>query len=148
MKSSRNNIWNSTWMHVLVAVLIAISAVLFFTFAKPIEYFTSSDPKLSLEYFYSENCPHCKDFSPIWDDAVNKIKADATVSKKLEMKKFETNDDKQGGKSRSEKYNIHAVPTVLYIYGPGPNEFSEYDGPRTADGLHAFVKAKVLTAPS
>lgn len=144
MKSSKKSIWNSTWMYVLVGSLLIVSAILFFSVAKPIEYFTG--PKPSLEYFYLENCPHCKDFSPIWDEAINKVKADASVADKIDMKKHNINDEKGGGAARAKKYNIQSAPTVLYIYGPGPNEYSDYDGPRTADAILAYVKSKIVTS--
>lgn len=144
-KSSRKSIWNSTWMYVLVGTLLVISAILFFSLTGPMELFTAG-PKPSLEYFYLENCPHCKDFSPIWDAAVKKMNSDASIANKIDMKKHNINDDKNGGSKRAEKYGIQSAPTVLYIYGPGPKEYTDYDGPRTADAILAFVKAKIVTA--
>ena len=144
MKSSKKSIWNSTWMYVLVGALIVLSAVLFFSATNSIELFTGFKP--SLEYFYLENCPHCKDFSPIWTDAINKVKKDPTVADKIDMKMYNINDEKTDDAARAKKYSINSAPTVLYIYGAGPNEYSDYDGPRTADAILAFVKAKIVTS--
>jgi len=144
MKSSRKSIWNSTWMYVLVGALLVVSAILFFYVAKPMELF-SEQP--SLEYFYMETCPHCKDFGPIWDEAVNKVNADPSTKGKIVMKKYNINDDTDGAK-RAAKYNIKSAPTVYYVYGPAPEDHYEYDGPRTADAILAFVKAKLSPAAS
>jgi thiol-disulfide isomerase/thioredoxin len=142
---SKKTIWNATWMYVLVGTLIGVSAILFFSVMKPLELFTSY-PKPSLEYFYLENCPHCKDFSPIWDDAVKMVNDDPSVKDKISMLKHNINDEAGNGAKKAKQYNVQAAPTILYIYGSDATEYSEYNGPRTADGILAYIKATLSTS--
>jgi len=143
-KRSNSSIWDSTWMYVLVGVLILVSAIIFFMWT-PVEMFgnpeapkyPASATKPQLVYFYLQECPHCKDFSPIWDDAVNKINA---ASLKVDMQKYDIQDN-----NLAKKYNVNSAPTILYIDG---ETSTEYNGPRTADGILAYVTSKKIAPNS
>jgi thiol-disulfide isomerase/thioredoxin len=131
-------------MYVLIGVLILVSAIIFFMWT-PIEMFSNPEAlkyptpatKPQLVYFYLQECPHCKDFTPIWDDAVNKINA---ASLKVDMQKYDIQDN-----ALAKKYNVNAAPTILYIDG---ETSTEYNGPRTADGLLAYVTSKTIAPKS
>ncbi len=143
-RRSNSSIWDSTWMYVLIGVLILVSAIIFFMWT-PIEMFSNPEApkyptpatKPQLVYFYLQECPHCKDFTPIWDDAVNKINA---ASLKIDMQKYDIQDN-----ALAKKYNVNAAPTILYIDG---ETSTEYNGPRTADGLLAYVTSKTIAPNS
>lgn len=139
--SRSKGIWNSTWLNVLVVSLLVISAIVFFTFYPSFQEYFTDQP--SLEYFYMENCPHCVNFSPIWDDAVNKIKA---ANLNVVTKKHNALDSDSGGKARADKFGVTSYPTVLYIDGSTTTEYKA--NPRTADGLLAFVKSMQPNQPT
>lgn len=149
-RSSRNNaVWESTWMYVLVGALILVSGIVFFMW-KPLEFFENAETKApnypvnvvqpELAYFYMKTCPYCQEFSPIWDDAENKIKSSGIA---IKMNKYDIQDDAEGSK-KGGQFNIKAAPTVKYIDG---YQVTEYNGPHTADALLSFVKSKAV-APS
>jgi thiol-disulfide isomerase/thioredoxin len=62
--------------------------------------------KKTLVYIYMDNCPHCKNFEPIWDKIVNKIKEDKTYSN-LTTKKLDINND--------EIKDVKSAPTIMIL---------------------------------
>jgi|TARA_B100001094_G_C17931673_1_gene671055 thioredoxin-like negative regulator of GroEL len=86
-----------------------------------------SNPK-ELIYFYWDKCGHCKDFTPIWDEFVQKYQGPLT------LKKLET---KEAG-DLIKKYNIKGYPTVVLVDEQGQHK--EFDGERTVQGLEVFTK--------
>ena len=139
---SKSSIWNSTWMYVLVLVLIIISAVLFYSIT-PVEYFTeptnvypANTPVPTFEYFYMKECPHCQDFSPIWDEAVVAV---GKAGLNVKMIKYDIADGGVG-EERASKFSIRGAPTVLYVIVDEKKE--EYSGPRTSDGIVAYLTSK------
>lgn len=112
-------------------ILLFVAAVVILTFTRPFEYFTNGETVPTLEYYYMETCPHCKDFMPIWEETVTGLKG-------LNVKpiKYDLNND---GKERGNEFGITGAPTIYYVKGVTK---VEYKGPRTVEGLVAFVKAQ------
>ena len=81
----------------------------------------------SCNYYYMEQCGHCKRFSPEWDQFVQ------TYTGPVKLRKMEMNE----AGSDLEKYNIQGFPTILCIDENG--ETKDYDGPRTSDALNQFI---------
>lgn len=83
----------------------------------------------SCTYYYMHNCGHCKRFTPEWDNFVQ------SYTGPVRLRKVEMND----AGSDIEKYNIKGFPTVIMVDDNG--ETKQFDGPRTVEGLRAFVQA-------
>lgn len=127
MKRSKGSIWNSTLVTVIVVILIVVSFVLSM-FVNPIEYF-SNNP--TLEYYYSETCPHCVRFSPIWDKAVAEMKKQGL---KVSAVKYDMAD--KANQARAEQYGVQGMPTVLLV----KESSIEFKDDRTVENLVSFVK--------
>jgi thiol-disulfide isomerase/thioredoxin len=113
----------------------------------PVENFSNADESKPLsmprlEYFYMTTCPHCEEFSPIWDKVVETLKSEQI---KITTMKHNIND-KGAGEKRAEFFKIQSAPTILYVYGPGKDNKYEYSTPRTAEAIVAYVKSKLGTA--
>lgn len=140
-RGSKKSFFDSKWFYVLVAVVLLVSAVFFFSM--PIETFNNGPLSMPrLEYFYMTTCPHCEEFSPIWDDAVAKIKSEGL---QITTDKHNIND-KGSGEKRAALFKITSAPTILHIHGPQSTDKDEYSGPRTADAIVAYVKSKLGTS--
>lgn len=142
---SKNSFLESKWVYVIVAVLLLISAVFFFS--TPVEKFSNPDESTPLsmprlEYFYMTTCPHCEEFSPIWDKVVQMLTSEQV---KITAIKHNINDEGAGEK-RAKFFNIQSAPTILYVYGPEKDNKYEYSTPRTAEAIVAYVKSKLGTA--
>jgi len=85
----------------------------------------------ALVEFYAPWCGHCKKLEPEWNAAAKALnddnikiplgKVDATVESKL-----------------GSKYEVQGYPTIKYFVG---GKASEYDGPREAKGITAWIKS-------
>lgn len=127
MKRGKNST-NVGFYVMLIALFIV--AVIVLGYIKPLEYF-SNEP--TLEYFFMKTCPHCENFSPIWDNIVSNINKE-----KLNVKavKYDLNGN---GKQRAEEFDVHSAPTIYYVDG---DKKTMYDGPRSVEGIIAFVKSQ------
>ena len=141
--------FESKWFYAFLAFVLLVSAVIFFYYI-PVEKFTNPDAHVAsstephVEYFYMETCSHCKDFKAEWDKVDQKLKKEG-----LSVKTAEFDINKEGaGKTRGEFFGIRETPAILYVYGPQKTDKKEYNGPRTADGIVAFVKAQMTSSAS
>ncbi len=93
----------------------------------------SSAPQkpFTLEYYYTEECPHCVSFneSKVWDELSSK------TFKKVEFKKYLYKENKD----RANKLNIHAFPTLVMVKTGTEQIVATYDGDRTLSDLTKFV---------
>lgn len=97
----------------------------------PAQIFDQDNQPYILYYFHSQQCPHCKKFSPIW----------AQVSQALRQTKFnikfkEIDMTKAENENLIFYYNVNSVPTVILVT---PNQSLEYTGNKTPDDLYNFV---------
>jgi thioredoxin-like negative regulator of GroEL len=127
MKKGRNS--TSVGFYVMLIALFLV-AVIILGYMKPLEYFSNGP---TLEYFYMKTCQHCENFSPIWDEVVDKIKKDKINVKPV---KYDLNAN---GKKRADEFEIHSAPTIYYVDGA---KKVMYDGPRSVEGITAFVKSQ------
>ena len=148
-RRSKDSFFESKMFYALVAAVLLVSAVFFF-YKVPKERFTNqaahvpSQSEPHLEYFFLQTCGHCKDFSPIWDDAVAQIAKDSSL--KVKTIKYDANDKETGGEARAKFFGINQFPTVYYVYGPAKTDYKEYNGPRKADAILAYVKSQATTS--
>jgi thiol-disulfide isomerase/thioredoxin len=117
--------WTKTKNWVKGFYLLCISALLYIFFYNPYskEQFGNT---ASCNYYYMNNCGHCKNFTPEWD------KFSQSYSGPIKLRKIEMND----AGSDLDKYNVKGFPSILFIDEQGSAK--EYDGPRTSDGLNNY----------
>ena len=118
-------LWNRTTITIrILCIFILYTSLRFFFKPSYVENFTNP---VSCNYYYMEQCGHCKTFSPEWDQFVQSYTGD------VKLRKIEMNE---AGKDL-EKYKIEGFPTILFINDKG--EAKNYDGPRTSEGLDKFL---------
>lgn len=79
-------------------------------------FMSSKSGKGDLVYFFSPNCPHCRDFMPVWE-SVN-------VPSGVGKKKIDC--------STQACLGIEALPTIMM-------NGDEFSGERTKENIEAFV---------
>jgi thiol-disulfide isomerase/thioredoxin len=85
------------------------------------------DDKPIVSLFKSEQCGHCKNFKPNWNDLQTKHPDVAT---------YQTFDS-QNNNLKFAANNINGVPTILKTYN---NETTEYQGDRSVDDLVNWIQ--------
>jgi thiol-disulfide isomerase/thioredoxin len=128
MKYKGRSSRGSVWPYVLLITLI-IASFLLYLFVYPMELFSNAP---TLEYYYSDSCPHCKNFRPIWDKAVAEMKKQG-----LSIKAVEYDMSKEESHSRASKFNVEGLPTVLYVKD---EKATPFNGDRNVNDLVKFVK--------
>lgn len=86
-------------------------------------------------YVYMEGCGHCKQFDPTWKAFTERYGA-ALAAAGVSARKMR-NDDPD-----AKSLGVGGYPTVLLVYKTGADT-TPFDGPRTVDGLAAFVNSNV-----
>jgi thiol-disulfide isomerase/thioredoxin len=79
-------------------------------------------------FMHWSKCGHCHTVRPIWDRLKNTFKDDRTVS----LREYEAEE-------MMRKYNVSSFPTFLRVMD---NQVTPYEGDRTYESLHAFVKPR------
>ena len=118
-------LWHQSSLTIRVLFVFVVFVFLRFIFNR--SYVENFGNPASCNYYYMEQCGHCKRFSPEWDQFVQ------TYTGPVKLRKIEMNE----AGSDLEKYNIQGFPTILFIDENG--ETKEYDGPRTSDALNKFI---------
>jgi thioredoxin-like negative regulator of GroEL len=103
---------------------------------KKTEYFAVSaceatDKPYTLIFFYMDGCGHCRDFRPTWQDFTDHA---SDEKKKVCFAEMSSEND-----AVMNAYNITGFPTVLLVNN-AKNTTKTFNGPRTVDGLRAFVR--------
>ncbi len=96
---------------ILIALSTITDAIGFAESAKPVSTSQTSTVQAScgqLLYIYSDNCPHCK----LQSETITELEKKRSCLKILRMNINDAHDEKQ-------KYDIHAVPAMIYINSNG-----------------------------
>ncbi|XP_022107465.1 protein disulfide-isomerase A3-like [Acanthaster planci] len=93
-----------------------------------------SQHDLMLVEFFAPWCGHCKRLAPEYETAATTLKRNDPP---VPLAKVDCTDD-AGGKDTCSKYGVSGYPT-LKIFRNGDFS-SEYDGPRSADGIVSTMK--------
>jgi thiol-disulfide isomerase/thioredoxin len=91
---------------------------------------------VTLYFFYTDWCPHCKKSKPIWN----------SLKEELENKEFkgvninfvEVDCDKEP--ALAEKFNVQGYPTIKLVKG---NQIIEYDAKPSRDTLMEFLQTSL-----
>lgn len=59
-------------------------------------------------YFYRENCSHCKDFTPKFEEQTQNINTECVKFSKIDV-------NNQDNRELLEKYKIEGTPTVIFL---------------------------------
>ncbi|CAN0428597.1 unnamed protein product, partial [Phaeothamnion confervicola] len=84
--------------------------------------------------FYAPWCGHCKNLAPEWDKAATLLKGVATVV---------AVDATQAG-GLAQKYGVQGYPSIK-VFGADKRSPTDYNGPRTADGIVGEALSAVRT---
>ena len=115
---------SSTWILILILILIIIAWIAY-------KWYTSNkntQPNI-LYYFYSPSCGFCRQFEPTWTKIVEDLQDSATAPLSVNVALPEN-------QQLANKYDINAVPTLVYTNG---QTHRKYSGPLTQDKILAFV---------
>jgi thiol-disulfide isomerase/thioredoxin len=109
----------------LLGAVLVLFALLMFNFNSSQ---TSVEAKGTVTLYYATWCGHCKNFMPAYDAFTEEAKAKypGLVVNKVNC-------------VTSECPNIPGYPTVKYVSSSGNTH--DFRGPRTVEGLHAFVSS-------
>eukprot|EP00897_Mesotaenium_endlicherianum_P008617 jgi/Mesen1/7784/ME000408S06890 len=86
-----------------------------------------------LAEFYAPWCGHCKSLAPEYEKAAKALKdsgSDIVLAK--------VNADEEKNKALASKYGVQGFPTLKIFRKDAPPQ--DYNGPREADGIVAYVK--------
>lgn len=113
--------------------------------AKRLEMFIEKSPKgtdndpcgnskmpFTFYYFYMTNCPHCVDFTPIWED----ISKTLSTSDKVCLAKVESKQNKL----LLEKHGVSGFPTLVLVNNK-TGKGTTFEGRRDHDAIISFVKS-------
>jgi thioredoxin-like negative regulator of GroEL len=101
--------------------------------------FLDNDTKNIVVYnFNTEWCGHSKQFQPIWDAFTSSLSNNANV------KAFDVKCDNDKNKDLCAKFKVQGFPTVILVIN---SQASEYNGPRSVDGLRKAVNLQVAQPP-
>jgi thioredoxin-like negative regulator of GroEL len=137
MKFSKTFIYAS-----IVLVLVVVLWYFFSGKRSTNEYFMTSgcegtDKSFTMIAFFMDGCGHCTKFKPEWAKFSAQAASQPWGSKVCLAEMSGDDPDTMA------KYNVQAFPTVLLFnngnIGKNGNP-EEFNGPRTVDGLNAFVK--------
>ena len=111
---------------VTITLLIIAVTLYYLCSTKSIESYGSSRKIL---FFSSENCIHCKNFQPTWDQFVKTYQANSHIH----LRKVNTNKHPE----LAQKYGINKFPTIVAV---DKNKIiAEFNAPRTMRNLIVFL---------
>jgi len=131
MSSSKSMASQHDWLFYALAVVgtILILAIAYLLFSgKCFEAFSNNVPTTydaKLEYYYLPNCPHCKDFKPVWEQLSSTLKDEKLNIELIETELKADNDE-----------DITGAPTVILKKGDKRHEMTK----RTLQELVAEIK--------
>ena len=101
---------------------------------------TLSTVEVALVEFYAPWCGHCKSLEPKWNEAADKLAADAELSANVKLCKM----DADAQKTVPGRHGVTGFPTIkLFRFG----KFAEdYKAERTVDGILNFLREKAKVA--
>lgn len=129
---------NNNYILLFFMFLLFCLMVLFMANSKSIQegfenMMTSATPPkpFTLEYYYTEECPHCVSFneSKVWDELSSK------AFKKVAFKKYLYKENID----RANKLNIHSFPMLVMVKTGTEQIVATYDGDRSLTDLTKFV---------
>jgi protein disulfide-isomerase A6 len=139
------------WYHIVIVSLFFIILFLLFTgsycvrskegFVNP-ETHQMPDGKINkyngeIVLYYADWCPHCKNFSPIWEQFDNYVKRNFPSVKVSKMK------CEGGNEAICNQKGVNGFPTVILYY---KNKEFKFDGNRTISSLADFIVKNIPKA--
>lgn len=129
-KSSNNT--NIVYYAFFLATIILVATIISMYFYGNMWGMTEKfgiEGKYNIEYYYMESCPHCVEFSPIWNELISNTKYE-----KITFVKYEIAENRD----RSNKFNINSAPTIIVVDKKNDMMVASYTEKRTAPELMKF----------
>ena len=96
--------------------------------------------------FYADWCGHCKMLSDVWKKLIKKLDITSNMAIIAVEKQHHDNKDIKDIISRAS-ITLNGYPTVGAIVFKGDKpSFIPYNGGRTSDAMHTFIKKNVLSS--
>jgi thiol-disulfide isomerase/thioredoxin len=108
-----------------IAIIIAILIIIYLVFFNSKQ--INKNNTLTLYYFYSPSCGHCKKFEPTWNSLVS--------NNSIKFNKINGSDI--NNKDILFYYSVVGFPTLIL---QTQNKFYEYKGNRTYDNIIDFIR--------
>jgi len=123
----------SKWLIPLLVITVLFVGMMFFVmYSSPyLEKFTNSSA--TLEYYYMQSCPHCNNFTPVWEELGRRVKNDGIS---VSLKKYDLQAPEN--KVKVEKNKITGAPTIILEKN---GKSTEYHGNRSVEGLLTFIQS-------
>ena len=123
----------SFWvLPIVIVCFIFIGVLAFVMMGKPyLEGFTNTESVL--EYYFMESCPHCNNFTPIWEELQTRAKKEKI---QVSFKKYDLQSPEN--KEKVEKNKISGAPTIILEKN---GKSTEFKGSRSVESLIKFIKA-------
>ena len=93
--------------------------------------------------FYAPWCGHCKSLAPEWEKAATELKGDTSAGQAITLAMVDATVER----SLAEKFHIGGFPTIKIFEGNSAANPAEYEGPRQADGIVAYLKVSFAALP-
>lgn len=123
----------SKWLIPLLVITVLFVGMMFFVmYSSPyLEKFTNSSA--TLEYYYMQSCPHCNNFTPVWEELGRRVKNDGLS---VSLKKYDLQAPEN--KVKVDKNKITGAPTIILEKN---GKSTEYHGNRSVEGLLTFIQS-------
>jgi glutaredoxin len=122
----------SKWLIPLLVITVLFVGMMFFVmYSSPyLEKFTNSSA--TLEYYYMQSCPHCNNFTPVWEELGRRVKNEGIS---VSLKKYDLQAPEN--KVKVDKNKITGAPTIILEKN---GKSTEYHGNRSVEGLLTFIQ--------
>lgn len=126
----------SKWLIPLLVITVLFVGMMFFVmYSSPyLEKFTNSSA--TLEYYYMQSCPHCNNFTPVWEELGRRVKNDGIS---VSLKKYDLQAPEN--KVKVEKNKITGAPTIILEKN---GKSTEYHGNRSVEGLLGWLGGQLM----
>lgn len=123
----------SKWLIPLLVITVLFVGIMFFVmYSSPyLEKFTNS--AATLEYYYMQSCPHCNNFTPVWEELGRRVKNEGIS---VSLKKY--NLQAPENKVKVDKNKITGAPTIVLDKN---GKSTEYHGNRTVEDILKFIQS-------
>lgn len=108
-----------------VLIVIFICLLIYYIFFNNKDEMYHAVSSVNIEYFFNPSCPHCRHFTPVWEEFIGKV-GNTLVSKKINC-----------GENQELCSEVRGVPFILFSKG---EKRESYNGERTVEAMMEFLR--------